>query len=445
MGETDNRANITVSISDITVTRPGFGILAIVHEHGVTAAGRVATYSGLSALQAVFPVRTPVGQFANIFFSQAYTPESVKVIKRETGETVTAALTAAALVDGDWYAIGVPGDVSADHQSAASYALANKKLYIFSSQEAEAITSASTDIFSVLQAASNNRAGGWFSKTAGLEFEIDSLTVAGTTCTADVTTFVAAFGSNPFTIGDTVAPWDSATTALNSTWTLLTVGANDFTFTVPSGTATDATATQAWVNFNLLDAAILGKQLPRDAGKATWDVQTLAGVIVDGRGLSTATVLTDTEKGFLGTKNANWYATIGGVNATSGPKPGGGGKLASGRYIDVQRGSDWLETNLALDLVQLILNEGGELGYDAVGFQKVQSTINSRLDDGIDKGFLTPFVSGVYAGQNYNVSMPNLGSIPSANKTARLLEGIEINALIRGKIHNLEATLTLST
>lgn len=445
MGEADNRVNITVNIQDTTVTRAGFGTLAIVHEHGVVVAGRVATYSSLSALQAVHPAYTPVGQFANIFFSQAFVPEEIKVIKRETAESVTQALTAAALVDPDWYAIGVPGDVSADHQSAASYALANKKLYLYSSQEAAAITSATTDIFSVLQAATNNRAGGWFSKTAGLEMTIDSLTVVGTTCTADITTFVTAFGSNPLAIGDTVGIWDSATSALNTIWTALTVGANDFTFTVPSGTASDATASSAWLNFNLIDAAISGKMLPLDAGSRTWDMQILSGVIVDGRGASTATVLTDTEKGFLADKNANWFAQIAGNNATSGPKPGGGGKLASGRYIDVQRGADWLEANLQADLVQLILNKGGALGYDADGFQNVEATIKTRLDEGLDKGFLTPFVSGPYAGQNYAVIMPNLGTIPSADKTARLLSDIEIYALIRGKIHNLEATITLAT
>lgn len=439
MGELDNRVNITIQIQDVTVTRAGFGTLAIVHEHGQGALNRVETYSSLEALVAVFPVYTPVGKYASLFFSQAFVAEEIKVIKREAAETVTAALTAAALVDPDWYAIGVPGDVSADHQSAASYALSNKKLYLYSSQEADAITSATTDVFSVLQAASNNRAAGWFSKTAGLEFEINTLTVAGTTCTAAVT------GTPVVAVGDTVGIWDSATTALNSTWTVLTVGASDFTFTVPSGTASDLTTSNAWVNFNLIDAAISGKMLPLDAGSRTWDIQNLAGVIVDGRGASTATVLTDTEKGFLADKNGNWFAEIAGVNVTSGPKPGGGGKLASGRYIDVQRGADWLEANLQADLFQLMVNEGGNLGYDAIGFQKVESTIAARLDDGLDKEFLTPFTSGQFAGQNYNIAMPNLADIPQADKTNRLLSGIEISAQIRGKIHNIEATVTLST
>ena len=439
MAELDNRVSITVSISDTIITAPGFGILAVAHQHDQGSLGRIETYSSRAASEAAFPSYTPVGRFLQLAFSQAFVPERIKVIKRESGETLTQSLAAAALIDPDWYAIGVPGDSSTDHQSGASYALANRKLYLYSSQDADAITSSTSDIFSVLQAASNNRAAGWFSKTAGVEFNISSLTVAGTTCTA------ATVSTPPVVVGDTVGIWDSATAALNSTWEVLTVGANDFTFTVPSGTASDATASNAWVNFNLLDAAIAGKMLPRDAGANTWDIQNLAGVIVDGRGASTATVLTGTEKGFLGGKNGNWYAPLGPVNVTSGPRQGGGGRLASGRYIDIQRGADWLEANLQADIAQLIVNEGGSLGYDRLGFQKVESTIASRLDTGLDQGFLTPFVSGQYAGRNYNIATPNLGAIPNADKTSRLLTGIEINALIRGKIHSVEATITLAT
>ncbi|MBU2645888.1 hypothetical protein KKI24_14360, partial [bacterium] len=104
-----------------------------------------------------------------------------------------------------------------------------------------------------------------------------------------------------------------------------------------------------------------------------------------------------------------------------------------------------LSTNLQLDLFQLMVNEGGDLGYDAIGFQKVETAIALRLDDGISKGFLTPFTSGTYSGQKYQITMPSLASIPTADKTARLLDGIEIYANIRGKIHNMVAAITLST
>lgn len=435
MTELDNRVAITVQIQDITVTRPGFGILAIVHEHGVTAQPKVGTFTSLTDLLAVYPAYTPVGKCATIFYSQAFVAESIKVIKRDSGDSITTTMGEAILEDPDFYAFAIPGSDQTDIEDGAAWALANgPRMFFYSTGDSDAITTATTDPFSVIQALSNNRAAGWYSSTAGEEFDIDSLTVVGTTCTADVTTH----GSVPVAVGDTVGIWDSTTSALNTTHTVTAIGANDFDFEVASGTSSDATTSTAWVNLNKIDSAISGKMLPLDAGSRTWDLQQLAGV--------TADTLTGTAMTNLGTKNANWFTTVGGLNVTGGAKTGGGGgKLASGRYIDVQRGADWLYVNLQADLFELMVAEGGSLGYDADGIQKVEQKIATRLDDGLDKGFLTPFVSGIYAGQNYNISMPNLGSITASDKTSRLLSGITINALIRGKIHNLEATLTLST
>jgi len=434
MTELDNRVNITVQIQDVTVTRPGFGILAIVHKHQQSALARVQTYTDLAGLLLDFPSYTPVGKFATIVFSQAFVPETVKVIKRDVAETMTAALDAAVLVDNDFYAVATPSKLTADIQAGAAWTLANKKFFGYSTPDPNAITSATTDDFSLLQALSNNRAAGWYSDDAGGEFEIDTVTVAGTVATADVT----GFGSVPVEVGDTFGIWTSAVSALNAIWTVATIGALEFTFTVPSGTSSDVATSDAWFDYNLLEAAIFGKMLPQDAGAKTWDIQQLAAVTPDN--------IPGTAQTNLGGKSGNWFSTIASLNVTSGLKTGGGGgKTASGRYIDIQRGADWLSVNLQLDLFALMVNEGGDLGYDAIGFQKVETTIATRLNDGLDKGFLTPFVSGTFVGLDYNIAMPNLADIPQADKTARLLEGIQINANIRGKIHNMEATLTLST
>jgi hypothetical protein len=411
MAELDNRVSITVTIADSTSTREGFGILAIVHKHQQSALSRVQTYFDLDGLVADFPLYTPVGKYAQIFFGQANTAESIKVIKQESAETVTAALTAAALVDDDWYAIGLPSKTQSEQEETAAYALAFGKLAVNTYGGADAITTATTDLGSVVKALNNNRTATWYSSTAGEEFTIDTITVAGTTATADLTTHASV----PVAVGDKVGIWTSAVPALNAVWTVDTIGALSFTFTVPSGTSSDVASSDAWVNFNLIDAAIAGKMLPLDAGSQTWDIQELTGVEVD---LLDATAQTN-----LGGKNINWFTDVAGNNVTGGLKAGGGGgKLASGRYLDVQRGADWLESNLQIDLFDIMKNSG--LGYDALGIQKAESTIAIRLNDG---------------------QMPNLADIPQNDKTNRLLDGIKIYANIRGKVHNLEAALNLST
>lgn len=435
MGELDNRVSITVAIADTSATRAGFGIMAIVHEHEL-GTDRVLTYNDLAGLVADFPINTPVGRYGEIFFSQAFKAQTIKVIEIESAESHTQALTAAALLDNDWYAIGSPSHVQADQEATAAYALANKKISINVIDDEDAITTATTDLGSVLQALTNNRAATYYSGDAGQELVITDIAVAG-----ELATVTHTAASIALLAGDRFGAWGSAlNTDLNAVWSISQVNsATEFEFAVPTGTdTTTATDINSWVKFNLVDSAISGKMLPQDAGSRTWDIQQLSGVTADN--------LSATAQTNLGGKNINWFTNVAGLNVTGGLKTGGGGgKLASGRYIDIQRGADWLESNLQIDLFELMVREGGDLGYSPLGFSKVESIIAIRLNDGLDKGFLTPFVSGQFAGNDWVIQMPNLADIPQADKTNRLLAGIEIFALIRGKIHNMEADITLST
>jgi hypothetical protein len=435
MGELDNRVSITVEIADTSATRAGFGIMAIVHEHEL-GTSRVLTYNDLDGLKADFPSYTPVGRYGEIFFSQAFKAQTIKVIEVESGDTYTQALDAAALFDNDWYAIGTPSHDQANQELTAAYALANKKIALNVIDDIVAIDTGTTDLGSVLQALTNNRAATYYSGLAGEELTISDISVVGTVATV---THTAA--SIALLTGQKVGVWGSVlNTDLNSSWTISAVNSTvEFEFTVPTGTdTTSATDANGWAKMNLVDSAISGKMLPQDAGSRTWDLQQLSAVTADN--------LSATAQTNLGGKNINWFTNVAGLNVTGGLKAGGGGgKLASGRYIDIQRGADWLESNLQIDLFELMVREGGDLGYDALGFQKIESVISIRLNDGLDKGFLTPFVSGQYSGNNWVIVMPKLASIPQADKTARLLQGIEIFANIRGKIHNMEAAITLST
>lgn len=443
MSELDNRVSIQVQITDTSATRPGFGVEAIVHDHGRDDLGKVQTYFSLEGLKEDFPNYTPVGKFGEIFFSQEFKSESVKVIRREAGQAIDQALDEALFIDSGFYGVGVPGDVQADQEKAGAWALSNGRLAFYCSEDPTIPTDSASDVASHFKGLDNNRVAGWYNQKAGVEFTIDSITVSGTTATVDHTTF----GELPVEIGDPIGIWTSANPDLNSTWEVATKTATNFTVEVPNGTTSDLVAgIRAWTNFNRIDSAIAGKMLPKDAGSSTWDLQKLSAVSASGGADGWMPKLTGTEQSFLGSKNINWFSTVAGLNITGGLKSnGGGGKLASGRYIDVQRGADWLESNLQIDLFELIVDSGGELGFTADDLQKVETKIALRLNDGLNKGFLTPFVSGQFAGQPYNIKMPNLADIPQADKTKRLLEGIEINALIKGKIHNLEATLTLST
>jgi|GEM_PF-6211204 len=429
MTEVDNRVEMTVSIGDTVVSRPGFGTPAIVYKHGESALSRVETYTDKTSALAVFPVNTPVGRMINIMFSQANIPEAVKVVKQEAAEDADEALDAALLVDSDFYFVLSPVRDNTEQEAIAAWALSNNRFHVFSSQDADAITSAITDIFSVIKALSNNRSIGYYSKKAGTEFDITAITVSGTTATVATTT--------PPAVGDLVGIWGSAVDDLNDTYTVESVVAGtSFTVTVPAGTSSDVAASKGWSNLNLIEAAIVGKMAPLDAGSRSWDLQTLAAV--------TADLLSGTEQTYLGGKNANWFTTLAGLSVTGGQKDGGGGKTLQGRYADITRGADWLKTNIQLDNLELMIASGGDLGYDADGLQKVQTKNEIRMADGINKKFLTQITEGPYTGLDYYVDMPALTSITGSDKLSRLLSGIKIYGAIRGKIHNVAITLTLA-
>lgn len=446
MSELDNRISMTVSIADATITRVGFGILAIVHKHQQTLLSRVQTYLSYNASLVDFPIYTPVGQAFKYIYGQGSvqggaSPEKVKVIKQESGETVAQALAAAILVDPDFYGVMTCARENADHEGAAAWAVTAEKLFGFTNDDVTAIAETVTDPFAVIKATSNNRAFGMYTADAGKEFQTTAIGISGTTATASV-----ADADTFINVGDTVGIWTSAVPALNSTWEVLTVTATDFTFTVPSGTTPDVAAADCWVRMNMIEASLFGKMLPQDAGAKTWDIQELALSTVDGSAGTTSAKLTDTGRVNLSDKNANWFATLANFNITSGLKSnGGGGKTLGGRYIDVTRGADWLATNLKLDLAELLVREAGSLGFDSISLQKVQTVCEARCQTGIDNKFLTPFVSGEFSGLPYFVSVPTPSEITSTDRSTRTLTNVVVYAFIRGKIHAIEIALNLST
>ena len=203
MAELDSRVNISVTIADTTATRAGFGVMAILHKHK-KGTSRVLTFNDFDGLKADFPINTPVGRYGEIFFSQAFTAEKVKVLEVVGAETYTAALDAAAAIDNDWYMIGTPSHVQANQELTAAYALSNKKQAVNVTDDAVAIDTGTTDLGSVLKAHANNRASTYYSGKAGEELTVTSIAVSGTTATCTHT--AASIG---LAIGDKVGAWGS--------------------------------------------------------------------------------------------------------------------------------------------------------------------------------------------------------------------------------------------
>lgn len=171
------------------------------------------------------------------------------------------------------------------------------------------------------------------------------------------------------------------------------------------------------------EAAWLGKQLPKDPGSTTWKFKTLAGITPD--------TLSSSQVGYLKSKNCNFYETVGGVNITSGE-----GIVASGEYIDIIRGADWLGTRMAEGIFALLVSSE-KVPFTSQGIGQVEDVIRYWLQKGVDRGFVVA--------DSYVINMPDIDDIDPADKAARFLNDVTWTAQLQGAIHkvSIEGRLTV--
>jgi hypothetical protein len=182
------------------------------------------------------------------------------------------------------------------------------------------------------------------------------------------------------------------------------------------------------------DAALLGKLFPLDPGSYTAKFKTLSGVAV--------APLTPTQETNARSKNCNTYLLIGGINMFQE------GVVAEGEYIDVIIFIDWLDAEMTADVFQFLASRP-KVPYTSAGIKGVESIMQKRLQIGMDRGGISPLeydttektrqIGGFYT------SVPNLGSVSTADKTSRTLNDVKFTAFLAGAIHaiNIEGIVTV--
>lgn len=169
-------------------------------------------------------------------------------------------------------------------------------------------------------------------------------------------------------------------------------------------------ATPSWI-----EAGWPGETLPYDPGSQTWAYKTIAGVAAYG--------LTSGERtGALG-KNCNIYTTTGGVNITEE------GKVASGEYIDIIRGLDWLESRLQTEIFTELVNKR-KVPFTDEGITVIAGIVQGVLEEAAAAGLLV--LTSIV------VTAPLAKDVPTNDKLARNLPDIEFSALLQGAIHTVE-------
>jgi len=170
------------------------------------------------------------------------------------------------------------------------------------------------------------------------------------------------------------------------------------------------------------DAAIMGNWLPYTPGSETMHLKTISGVAAD--------TYTDTQAGYLNTKNALYYKTVANVNVLLW------GKVASGEYLDVVRFIDWLYSNIQEDVFVLV-SSNSKIPFTDAGVAQVEGIIRAVLARGISVG-------GLAASPAPNVIVPLVADVATADKAARNLTPITFTATLAGAIHITSITGTVS-
>lgn len=414
--------DVEITIEDQPVTQKGFGVQMILGAHKVFNE-RARLYTEASdMLEDGFAATDPEYLAATAAFSQTPSPESVLIGRRTVDEvtlTVTtvvnstvykttindvefsftsdASATAAEIATGLVAAInGGAQPVTATAGSGGVYTLVADVLgtaYTVSVDARQTITkpyTASDDIADDLTAVEeyNNE---WYALAATTRVSAD---VQAAALWVQAKPKIFGTTSSDTNILDPESTTDIAYILKNATY--------DRTFVCYH---TDPT--------EFMECAWLGSQLPTDPGSTTWMFKTLATI--------SAVKLTASQAAAALAKNCNLYQTIGGVNITRE------GKMASGRFIDVRVGVDWLQARMAERIFNVLVN-APKIPYTDPGITTIENNIRAQLKEGIDKNVLA-------ANPAPDVTVPKAADIDEDDKENRLLPDIGFTAELAGAIH----------
>lgn len=167
-------------------------------------------------------------------------------------------------------------------------------------------------------------------------------------------------------------------------------------------------------------AAWLGDVLPLEPGSETWAFKTLTGV--------TPETLTDTHETNIKARKANSYHTIAGLNVTFD------GTMASGEWIDVTRGLDWLKDDMSKACFE-VLAGASKIPFTDAGVSVIKAAVRASLKRAAAKGIIT---------DDWDVSAPLVADVSDADKAARNLPDVKFSATLAGAVQSMDINGTVS-
>lgn len=423
MTEVTDVVNVTVNVADTQITRTGFGtplIFDLIENTVFT--NRTKSYNSITDVAVDFAVTTKTYKAAAAIFGQERSPKSIKVGRQESGDaSITTALNAIKAQDSDWYCLVSPHRVSANIQEIAAWIEGETKIYLSSSEDADVLTVVTTDIASVLQAASYNRSAYMWHNQSGVD-----VAAAGYTITSKVINVNQV--AHGLKVGDPITFSASSGISIDGNNTVVSVvDVDNVTLATTAADEAGPATVDYFARYKFPEAAWAGHMLPSDPGSETWKFKQLKGIVP-----STKTDILPAEEAVVLGKNGNLYTPLAGVGHTQE------GVMAFGRFIDIQRGIDWLEITTAETITARLLKEP-KIPYSDAGASIIESEISQVMDLGIRRNLLGPLLDE--SGDFYRINTPKIANQLPADRTARYFPGIVVTAQLAGAIHALSITV----
>lgn len=206
---------------------------------------------------------------------------------------------------------------------------------------------------------------------------------------------------------------DSAT----ATATSVLSGATDFAAAMKTAAYLRTAVLHHHRPHEMADAAWFGTRLPAVPGTEDWMMSTLKGV--------TPTTLTTTHDSNIEARNANWYGYIGADGNTWE------GKVASGHFIDYIRFRDRVEARCNEGIYRLhknLASRAKKVPGNDTGLIMGRGALIEVLDQMVKDGSLTSF----------DVSVPRQVDRSEADRAARKVSGVVIQAVSSSSVHHWE-------
>jgi hypothetical protein len=451
----DGIVDITISRQTASIQTANFGTFGIISEFNTdktsTTFDRYRTYASLTEMVADgWATTDPVYLAAAAVFSQNPAVDEVFVGRKDSGDADwTAALTAIQIASGEWYAFIILGEQTAKVVFDADFVASNSIVFTINGEAVTAVP------FNADQATTMG------DLDTQIEADIDDAVVtidAGDTNTRTLDISIPGTGVQSCSVaitGGASQPDETVTfqgliseanEKLAAAWAETQVKIF-FYFSTDTDTYNPAVTDDIFsymqdqnydrsVGVFYLDpttnaddaesgeyihAAWPGEALPYDAGSQTWKFKTLTGV--------PSYSLTSAQEDAIHDKNGNIYTPVAGVSITSN------GTVASGEYIDVIRGIDWIVAAMQetifgelVNLRKIPLNDGG--------IQVITGLVRGVLVDAADQEIID--VDSIV------VTAPDAADISTADKAARTLPDVTFTATLSGAIHKVEINGTLT-